>query len=131
MSDSRKNKEETKWVGSGIIVGRFGGKYALVHFRGSYFEVDLCDMRPANSPNSLFDLIGRDGALKLHVHSTMCPIHYLVDSQTLILLTRMRSEFLNRNQTTRANTDTRIKPQAFYEPDLQQRIAIRELGGGR
>ena len=41
----------------------------------------------------------------------------------------MRNEYLNGNQTTWTNTDTRIKPLTFYEPDIQQRIAIHELGG--
>ena len=35
------NKVDRKWVGAGIITGRFGDRYALVHFRGSYFEVGL------------------------------------------------------------------------------------------
>ena len=90
-------------------------------------------MRPANS---LFELIGRGGTLRLHVHSAKLPIHYLVDSQTLISLTKMRNVILNRNQTTWANAGTRIKPQTFYEPDLIPEIGIRDLcvcgvrGGG-
>ena len=40
----------------------------------------------------------------------------------------MRNEYLRGNQTTWANTDARIRPLTFYEPDLQRRIAIRELG---
>ena len=40
----------------------------------------------------------------------------------------MRNEYLNGNQTTWTNMDTGIKPLTFYEPDLQQRISIRELG---
>ena len=62
MAANRKNKEERKWVGPGIIVGRFGNKYALVHFRGSYFEFDLEDVRPANS---LFGIIGCGGTCAL------------------------------------------------------------------
>ena len=42
----------------------------------------------------------------------------------------MRNEYLRGDQTTWGNTDTGIKPLTFYEPDLQQRIAIREMGGG-
>ena len=41
----------------------------------------------------------------------------------------MRNEYLDGNQTTWNNTDTRIKPSTFYEQDLHQRFAIRELGG--
>ena len=125
---NRRNKVDKKWVRPGIIVGRFGDKYALVHFGWEYFEVDLADMR---SENSLFGIIGCDGASKLHIPSAKCPIHYLVDSQTLVFLTEMRSEYLRGNQTTWGNTDTRILPVTFYEPDLQRRIAIREMGRGR
>jgi len=87
-----KNKEEEgKWVGPGIIIGRFGYKYALVHFRASYFEVDLEDMRTADS---LFGIIGCGGTLTLHVPHTKSPIHYLVDAQTLVFLTKMRNGYL-------------------------------------
>ena len=64
MAANRKNKIDRKWVGPGIIIGRFGDKYALVHFRRSYFEVYLYDMRSANS---LFVIVGCDGTLTLHV----------------------------------------------------------------
>ena len=67
----------------GVITGRFGGKYALVHFMESYLEVDLGDMR---STNSLFELIGRGGELRLHVPSTKSAIHYMVDTQSIIFL---------------------------------------------
>ena len=33
------------------------------------------------STNSLFELIGRDGELQLHVPSAKSPIHYRADSQ--------------------------------------------------
>ena len=39
-------------------------------------------------------------------------------------------EYLRGNQTTWANTDTGISPLTSCEPDLQQRIAIREMEGG-
>ena len=112
--------------GVGIIIGRFGGKYASVRFRGPYFEVDLGDMR---SENSLFDTIGCDGALALHIPSAKFPIHYLAGSQILVPLTKMRNGYLRGNHTTWANTDTRIRPLTFYEPDLQQRIDILEQRG--
>ena len=90
----------------GIITGCSGWGNALVRFTGSYFEVGVGDMRAANS---LFDLIGRGGTLKLHVPNTDPPIRYLVDSQTLTSLTKMRDEFLNRNQRGR----TRIRGPAL------------------
>ena len=51
-------------------------------------------------------------------------------SQTHVFLTKMRNEYLRVNQTAWGNTDTRIRPLTFYEPDLQRRIAIREMGWG-
>ena len=124
---NRKNKVGKKWAGAGVIDGRFGARrYALVNFRVSYFEVDLCDMRPASS---LFRIIGSGGPLTLHIPSTEFPIRYLAGSQTLVFLTKMRSEYLRGNQTTRANEDTRNRPLTFYEPDLQRRIVIPEMGG--
>ena len=66
-----------------IIIGRFGGEFALVHFRGSYMEVDLEDMRSENRRLQVIDL---DGASKLHLPSAKLPIRYIVDSKTLIFL---------------------------------------------
>ena len=83
-SNRKKNNVDKKRVGAGIIIGRFWNKYALVHFRWSYFEVGLGDMRPANS---LFGVIGCGGTLTLHIPHTKFPIHYLVGSQTLVFLT--------------------------------------------
>ena len=59
------------------------GGYALVLFRWAYLEVDIEDMRPANR---LFELLGRDWALQLHVPSAKFPVHYLAGSQTIIPL---------------------------------------------
>ena len=103
-------------------------KYAIVHFRGSYLEAGIADIRP---PNRLLGIIGRGWASQLHVQSTKPPIRYLVDSQALIFLSALGNGILNRNQTTWANTDTRLTPRSFYEPPINQKIAIRELGGGR
>ena len=47
-----------------IIIGRFGGKYALVHFRGAYLEVDLYDMRPTNR---LLEVLGCDVELRKRI----------------------------------------------------------------
>ena len=48
-------------------------------------------------------------------------------------LSEKRNGIPNRNMTTRSNADTRVTPKEFYEPRLNQKIAIRELlgeGGG-
>ena len=85
------------------------------------------------SANRLLGVLGRDVELRIHLPSTKFEIRYLVDSHTLIALSEMRHEILNRNQTTWANTDTRISPKAFYEPTHNHQIDIREvvgIGGG-
>ena len=124
-AENRRNNVDRKWIGQWVIAGRFGKKYALVHFGWSYFEVGLVDMRPANS---LFGIVGCDGALTLHSARANFPEHYLVGARTLVFLIKMRTEYLRSSQTAWANTYTRLRPLTFYEPDLHRRIAIRELG---
>ena len=80
------------------------------------------------SANRLLDVIARDGAFQLHLHSAKFTIRDLMGSQALIVLAEMRHGIPNRNKTTRPNTDTRINPKEFYEPGLNQKIAIREMG---
>ena len=58
------------------------------------------------------------------------PLRYLVDSQTLIFLSKARSEILNRNPITWTSTDTRLSIREFYENDPNHQIAINELVGG-
>ena len=48
--------------------------------------MDLDDIRFVNR---LFEILGGDGALQLHLSSTKFPIHYMVDSETLISLSNM------------------------------------------
>ena len=75
LETNREEKGERRRLGPGIIIGRFGGQYAIVHFRGAYLEVDLDDVR---SENWLLEVIGCDGELRLQLPSTKSPIHYLV-----------------------------------------------------
>ena len=126
LSTNRKAKGERRRLGPGVITGRFVNKYALVHFRCDYLEVDLDDMRSANR---LLEVLGRDGEFQLHLPSAKSPIRYSVGSQTLIFLSEMRNAISNRNKTTRTNTDARTSPRAFYEPTHNREIAIREMGG--
>ena len=79
------------------------------------------------SANRLLGIIGRDGALQLHVPSAKFLIRYMVDSQTLIVLSKMGNVILNRNQTPRTNTDTRLTPKVFFEPTTNHQIAIHEM----
>ena len=76
-----ENKVGEKWLVPGIINVCFGDYYALVHFRGSYFEDGRGDMRSANS---LLGIIGRGGAVALRIPHTESPIRYLVGSETLV-----------------------------------------------
>ena len=81
--DKSENKDEIRWLGSGVIVGRFGNECAIVHFRGAYLEVALYDMR---SENRLLEVLGCDGASQLHLHCAKSTMHYSVVRQTLIPL---------------------------------------------
>ena len=110
-----------------IIIGRLGSKYALRRLRWPYIEVDLDDMLSANM---LFGIIGRDGALQLHLPSAKSPIHYAEVSQTPISLSKMGNSILNRNQTRWGDTDARLIPKAFREPARNCQTDIREMLGG-
>ena len=125
---ARKLKSDKRWQGPGIIIARYGNTYALVHFRGAYLEASLDDMKSADR---ILDVLGCDGTLQLHLANTKFPLHYLVDSQTLIFLSKAGNEILKRNPITWTNTDTRLSVRDFYENDLNQQIAINELGGGK
>ena len=64
LPKKRRNKADLKWQGPGIVIGRFGREGDLVYFSGTSFGVDLNDLRSANH---IFDAIGCDGALRLHL----------------------------------------------------------------
>ena len=81
------------------------------------------------SENRLLDAISFDGALQLQSPSTEFAIHYLVGSQTLISLSENGKRIPNRNKTTWPNTDARLNTVGFYGPGVNQKIAIREMGG--
>ena len=81
------------------------------------------------SANRLLDVLGLVGPLRLHLPCTKFPIRYLVDSQKLICLSKIRNVISNRNQATWTNTDTRTSPRAFYEPTHNQKIDVHEMGG--
>ena len=56
-----------------VFVGGFRRNFELVHFRGSYLEVELDDGRPEDR---LLGAIGCGGELRLHLQITKSPIHY-------------------------------------------------------
>ena len=80
------------------------------------------------SANRILNVIGCDGTLQLHFPSAKSPLRYLVDSQTLVSMSKMRNVIPNRNITTWFNTDARLTPKTVYEPGINRKIAIRELG---
>ena len=84
------NKGGKRWLGQWVIIGRFGGKFAIVHPMGSYLEVNLDDIRPEDR---LLDVIGRDGDLQLHLPSTKFLMQYLVESQAIILFSKLETRF--------------------------------------
>ena len=65
--DGEKMESDKRWQGPGIVIARYGGAYALVHFRGVYLEVSLRDMRSADK---ILDVLGSDGTLQLHLANT-------------------------------------------------------------
>ena len=89
----RKSKDGKRWQGPGIIIARYGNTYALVHFRGSYLEVALNDLK---STGKVLEVLGCDRAPQLHVGVAKFPLHYSVDPQALIFLSKMRSEFFTK-----------------------------------
>ena len=54
----RKPKGEKRWQGPGVIIARYGNQYDLVHFRGSYLEVAMGDLK---STDKVLDVLGCDG----------------------------------------------------------------------
>ena len=66
----RKPKGGRRWQGPGIIIARYGNAYALAHFRGSYLEALLEDLK---SKGRVLDVLGCGGTLQLHVASTEFP----------------------------------------------------------
>ena len=86
------------------------------------------DLEDTIARNHILDVIGFDGELQMHLPSEKSPLRYLVDSETLISLSVTRNVISNRNLTTRAGADTRLTPKGFYEPGINQKIAIHEMG---
>ena len=74
ISDSlvtnRKPEGRKRRVATRDYHRQIGVKYDLFHFTGSYMEVDLDDVRSANR---ILAVIGRDGALQLHLHNATSP----------------------------------------------------------
>ena len=81
------------------------------------------------SVNRILYVTGRGGTLQVRLPSAKFPLRYSVGSQTSIPLSRMRNGISHRNITTRHNADARLTPKEFYEPDINQEIATRDLGG--
>ena len=99
---------------------------ALVLFRRNSIVVDLNDLR---SPNKIFDVLGRDGALHLQLTNTKSHLRYLVGHRTLVCLAEIRNEILPLNTTTWASTGNRLDHNAFFAENLNRQIATIELGG--
>ena len=124
---NQKNKIEKKWVGAGIIVGRFGNKCALAHIRASYFEVSLGDMRPVQQP--AWPYLARWG---VNVTYPTYRIHNTLSSGFEI--DRLLNENAHRIHAGKPNRVGKYRYAIlllkFYETDLQRRIDIRELRWG-
>ena len=118
-----ENKDDLKRQCEGIVIRRFGRRCALICFRCNSIEVDLNNLRQATK---ISDEVGCGGTLHLHLAQTKSHIRYLVDSRTLVSLTRIRSDILQNSKATWSNTITRLGPDVFLKGELNQ----SELGGG-
>ena len=78
----------------------------------------------------IFDSFGFGGTLRLNLPSTKLPMSYLVDSETLSLISGIRNAILKRNATERGGTDNNLHPDDCYKRILNHQIASIELGGG-
>ena len=87
-------------------------KCDLVYYRQSTADVDLNDLRHTAK---IFDALGCDGALNLHLTDKKCQIQYLVRSQPLVLLAKIRNDIWLTNKGTWANTDTRLGHNVFLK----------------
>ena len=103
----------------------FHNQNLILKFQESYLEVDLGEMR---TENRQLEVIARDGALRLLLPIAKFQILDLAGSGTLIALSKIRNGISNRTKTTRPNTDTRLNPGEFYEPRINRKIPIREMG---
>ena len=76
----------------------------------------------------IFDVLGCAGALQLHLPSTKFTLRYLVGSQALVFLSVIRNGLCSCKQKTWDNADIRLTPLDYYKRELNNQIAIRELG---
>ena len=88
-----RNKADLNWNGPVIVIGRFGIKGDLVYIRGNSVEIDIDDLRTSNM---IFEVLGCDGALRLHLAKTKLPIRYLADPQTLVFLAQIRNDIFTK-----------------------------------
>ena len=67
------------------------------------------------SKNRIFYILYCDGPIRLHLENTKVQVRYLVDSETLVFLKKIRMGILSRNKTTWWKTDTLIDPNARFK----------------
>ena len=101
----------------------------MLYYRWGTIEVDLNDFR-AGTHVGFFDVLGRDGALRLHLTNAKSPVRYLTDSQTLVFLSKIRNAIFKRNKATWSDTYARLDPNEFFKENHNRQIATRELGLG-
>ena len=121
-----KNKVDLKRQGHAIIIGGVGNRFSCLYYRRNTIESFLNDLRPGES---IFDILGFGGPLRLNLTNTKSHARYLVDFHALVFLTKTMGRILSWKQTTWANTDTRLGPNEFFIGNLRHQIATREFGG--
>ena len=120
------SKLDNKWSGPGIIIGRFGIKFAFVYIRRNTVEVELNETRRTDK---ISDVLGYGGTWRLRLSNTKSPLHYSVDRQHIDCLSKIRNAISNQIATTWGNTDTTIRSDDFYKHKMKKEIATHESVG--
>ena len=94
----------------------FGNNFAVVYNRWCTIETDLNDLRSANK---ISDILGRGSKLRLNLTNSKSPVRYLVDSQTVSFLTKIRNALLKRNKKW-PNNDTRLGHNEFSKENTDR-----------
>ena len=109
----------------GIVIGRFGNKSESIYFRAVAVAVALNDLLSTGAIFLRFRL--RRGVA---IASLRCKIPFTLFSwfRNFSFLSKIRNVVLKQNATTWANTDNRLRPNAFRKHSINRAIAIHASG---
>ena len=108
-----------------VDFGRYSGtRWNLWRFRTWWcFTFTSSEFKIADTLYSWF----ADDAITYSEFKT--PLLYIVDSQTLVLLSEIRNGLLRGVEKARANIGTRLRPLDYYKPFVNSEIGIHAMGG--